>query len=53
MRCLFSEDIYFSFDIFVSFKLFCKCDIFENFDALVFLSSILLPIKVPNVSAVF
>ena len=53
MRCLFSEDIYFSFDIFVSFKLFCKCDIFEDFDALVFLSSILLPIKVPNVSAVF
>ena len=50
---LFSGDIYLSFGISVSFKLFCECNFLEDFQALVILSAILLPIKSPVASAVF
>ena len=55
--CLFSGDIYLSFGISVSFSSVFKCNSFEcnffgDFEALVILSAILLPIKSPAASAV-
>ena len=55
--CIFPEDIYLSFGIFISllalYKLFWECNSFEDFETLVILFAILLPIKSPVASAVF
>ena len=51
--CLFSRDIYLHFDISVSSKLFCEYNFLEDFEALLILSAVLLPIKSPVASAVF
>ena len=53
----FSEDMYLSFGTSI-LSSFCECncsecDFWEDFDALVILSAILLPIKSPVASAVF
>ena len=55
---LFSGDIYFSFGISLSFSSVFKCDSFEcnyfgDFETLVILSAVLLPIKSPVTPAVF
>ena len=42
--CLFSGDLYLPFGIPFSAKSFCECNFLEDFEALVILSAILLPI---------
>ena len=51
--CRFSQDINLSFGISASSKSFCKCYFLEDFEALVILSIILLPIKLPVTSPLF
>ena len=55
--CLFSGDIYLSFGIFISFSSVFECNSFKvfcgDFEILVILPAVLLPIKLPVASAVF